>query len=124
MLYDIGKPEKYVLMCTSGIPVRGKSGEVTGFIIADITLDNVVSGIWRFVLQYTVGLVLVIALFGFLMMRYMKNTVVKPIDDITEASQNYAADKKAGVQNTEHFASLDIRTGDEIENLALTVKDM
>ena len=124
MLYDIGKPEKYGWMCTSGIPVRGKSGEVTGFILADITLDNVVSGIWRFVLQYTVGLVLVIALFGFLMMRYMKNTVVKPINDITEASQNYAADKKAGVQNTEHFASLDIRTGDEIENLALTVKDM
>ncbi len=124
MLYDIGKPEKYGWMCTSGIPVRGKSGEVTGFILADITLDNVVSGIWRFVLQYTVGLVLVIALFGFLMMRYMKNTVVKPINDITEASQNYAADKKAGVQNTEHFSSLDIRTGDEIENLALTVRDM
>ena len=97
---------------------------MTGFILADITLDNVVSGIWRFVLQYTVGLVLVIALFGFLMMRYMKNTVVKPINDITEASQNYAADKKAGVQNTEHFSSLDIRTGDEIENLALTVRDM
>ena len=124
MLYDIGKPEKYGWMCTSGIPVREKSGEVTGFILADITLDNVVSGIWRFVLQYTVGLVLVIALFGFLMMRYMKNTVVKPINDITEASQNYAADKKAGVQNTEHFSSLDIRTGDEIENLALTVRDM
>lgn len=97
MLYDISKPEKYGWMCTSGIPVRGKSGEVTGFILADITLDNVVSGIWRFVLQYTVGLVLVIALFGFLMMRYMKNTVVKPINDITEASQNFAADKKAGV---------------------------
>lgn len=124
MLYDIGKPEKYGWMCTSGVPVRGRSGEVTGFILADITLDNVVSGMWRFVLQYTVGLLLVVALFGFLMMRHMKNTVVKPINDITEASQNYAADKKAGVQNTQHFASLDIRTGDEIENLALTVKDM
>lgn len=124
MLYDIGKPEKYGWMCTSGVPVRGRSGEVTGFILANITLDNVVSGMWRFVLQYTVGLLLVVALFGFLMMRHMKNTVVKPINDITEASQNYAADKKAGVQNTQHFASLDIRTGDEIENLALTVKDM
>ena len=124
MLYDIGKPEKYGWMCTSGVPVRDKSGEITGFILADITLDNVVSGIWRFVLQYAVGLLLVIALFGFLMIRHMKKSVVKPINDITEASQKYAADKKAGVQNTEHFANLDIHTGDEIENLALTVKDM
>lgn len=124
MLYDIGKPEKYGWMCTSGVPVKGKSGEVTGFILADITLDNVVSGMWRFVLQYAIGLLLVIALFGFLMMRHMKNTVVKPINDITNASQKYVADKKAGVQNTEHFANLDIHTGDEIENLALAVKDM
>ncbi len=124
MLYDIGKPEKYGWMCTSGVPVRDKSGEITGFILADITLDNVVSGIWKFVLQYAVGLLIVIALFGFLMVRHMKKAVVKPINDITEASQKYTADKKAGIQNTEHFSKLDIHTGDEIENLALTVKDM
>ena len=124
MLYDIGKPEKYGWMCTSGVPIRSRSGEVTGFVLADITLDNVVSGIWSFVLQFAVGLLIAIALFGFLMLRHMKKTVVKPINDITEASQNYAADKKAGAQNTKHFANLDIHTGDEIENLSLTVKDM
>ena len=124
MLYDIGKPEKYGWMCTSGVPVRSRSGEVTGFILADVTLNNVVSGMWSFVLQYFVALLLVIALFGFLLLRYMKKTVVKPIDDITAASRNYSADKKAGVQNTAHFTNLDIRTGDEIENLALTVKEM
>jgi sigma-B regulation protein RsbU (phosphoserine phosphatase) len=124
MLYDIGKPETYGWMCTSGVPVRARSGEVTGFILADITLDNVVSGIWRFVLQYTVGILLVIGLFSFLLLRYIGKTVVRPINDITEASRNYAADKKAGVQKTQHFTNLDIRTGDEIENLSLTVKDM
>lgn len=124
MLYDIGFTKNYGWMCTSGVPVRDQSGEVTGFILADITLDNVVSGIWRFVLQYAVGLLLVILLFGFLLTRRMKKTVVKPINEITEASRNYAADKKAGVQKTEHFANLDIHTGDEIEDLAVTVRDM
>lgn len=124
MLYDIGNTENYGWMCTSGVPVRAQSGEVTGFILTDITLDNVVSGIWSFVLQYFIGLLIVIILFSVLLLRYIGNTVVKPINDITEASRNYAADKKAGVQNSEHFTNLDIRTGDEIENLALTVKDM
>ena len=124
MLYDIGNTENYGWMCTSGVPLRARSGEVTCFVLADITLENVVSDISLFVLQYTVGLVLVIILFGFLLIRHMKKTVVKPINEITEASKNYAADKRACVQDTDHFANLDIHTGDEIEELSLAVKDM
>ena len=124
MLYDIGNTENYGWMCTSGVPIRAQSGEVTCFVLSDITLQNVISGIWRFVLQYSVGLVLVIILFGIFLTRHLKKTVVEPINAITEASRRYSADKKAGVQNTEHFTHLEIHTGDEIENLALTVKDM
>ena len=124
MLYEIGKTELYGWMCTSGVPMRSHTGEVTCFVLADVTLDNVVSGIWRFVLQFAVGVLISVALFSFLFLRRMNKTVVKPINSITDAAQNYTADKKAGVQKTEHFANLDIQTGDEIENLALTVKDM
>ena len=124
MLYDIGNTENYGWMCTAGVPVRAQSGEVTCFVLSDITLQNVISGIWRFVLQYTIGLVLVILLFGFFLTRHLKKTVVEPINAITEASRRYTADKKAGVQSTAHFTHLEVHTGDEIENLALTVKDM
>ena len=124
MLYDIGNTENYGWMCTAGVPVRAQSGEVTCFVLSDITLQNVISGIWRFVLQYTIGLVLVILLFGFFLTRHLKKTVVEPINAITEASRRYTADKKAGVQNTAHFTHLEVHTSDEIENLALTVKDM
>lgn len=124
MLYDIGNTENYGWMCTSGVPLRAQSGEMTCFVLADITLENVGSDISLFVLQYTVGLVLVIILFGFLLIRHMKKTVVKPINEIPKASKNYAADKRAGVQDTDHFSNLDIHTGDEIEELSLAVKDM
>ena len=124
MLYDIGNTENYGWMCTAGVPVRAQSGEVTCFVLSDITLQNVIAGIWRFVLQYTIGLVLVILLFGFFLTRHLKKTVVEPINAMTEASRRYTADKKAGVQNTAHFTHLEVHTGDEIENLALTVKDM
>ena len=124
MLFDIGFTKNYGWMCTSGVPVRARSGEVTCFVLADITLNNVVSGIWRFVLQFAVGILITVILFSVLLQRRMKKTVVKPINAIADAAQRYTADKKAGVQKTEHFSTLDIRTGDEIENLALTVKDM
>ena len=124
MLYAISNTERYGWMSTAGVPVRTDSGEVTGFILSDITLQNVISGIWIFVLQFAVGIFITVTVFSILFLRRMKKTVVEPIDAITDAAQNYTADKKAGVQNTKHFSSLDIHTGDEIENLALTVKDM
>ena len=124
MLYDTGKTELYGWMCTSGVPVRSESGEVTGFVLSDITLKNVASGMQRFVLQFAVGLLIAVILFGILFLRRMKKTVVKPINAIADAAQQYAADKMAGAHNTDHFTALDIHTGDEIENLALTVRDM
>ena len=124
MLYDIGKTEIYGWMCTAGVPVRSSSGEVTGFVLSDITLENVVSGIRKFVFQFAVGILSTVALFSVLLLFRMKKTIVKPINAIADAAQKYTADKKAGVHTTEHFASLDIHTGDEIENLALMVQDM
>ena len=124
MLYAVSHTEIYGWISSAGVPIRSSSGETTAFVLSDITLQNVISGIWLFVLQFAIGIVVTVTLFSFLFLRRMKKTVVEPINAITDAAQNYTADKTAGVQNTEHFASLDIHTGDEIENLALTVKDM
>ncbi len=124
MLYAIANTELYGWMSTAGVPLKDASGEVTCFVLSDITLQNVITAIWRIVLQFAVGILITVTLFSVLFLRHMKKTVVKPINAITGAAQQYTADKKAGVSNTDHFAALDIHTGDEIENLALTVKDM
>ncbi len=124
MLYEIADTELYGWISTSGVPIKTDSGEVTGFILSDITLDDVVSGIWKFVVQFAVGVLIAIILFSILFLRRMKKTVVEPLNAIAQAAQQYTADKTAGLHNTGHFASLAIHTGDEIENLALTVTDM
>ena len=121
MLYAVAYTEIYGWISTAGVSVRDASGEPVCFVLSDITLENVISGIWIFVLQFTVGILVTVIIFSVLFLRRMKKSVVVPINAITDAAQNYTADKKAGAVSTEHFASLDIRTGDEIENLALTV---
>ena len=87
MLYDIGKTEIYGWMCTAGVPVRSSSGEVTGFVLSDITLENVVSGIRKFVFQFAVGILSTVALFSVLLLFRMKKTIVKPIDELKLAVQ-------------------------------------
>jgi sigma-B regulation protein RsbU (phosphoserine phosphatase) len=63
----------------------------------------------------------VIAVF---MAKHMKKKLVIPINSVALAAENYVKDKRRGNKNSEHFSKLNIRTGDEIENLSLIMADM
>ena len=49
---------------------------------------------------------------------------MQPINEIAEAAHTYAQDKKKGEPRSDYFAMLNIRTGDEVENLSLVLADM
>lgn len=123
-LYDLSDTEKYGWMCSSGVPIRNESGKIVTFALADVTLENVISGMNLFALQFTVTMLIATALVLWLLTRHMKKKVVRPINEIAEAANRYTADKKSGSPETEHFAKLNIRTGDEIENLSCVMSDM
>ena len=124
LLYDIGKPEKYGWMCTAGVPIRGDDGAIHAFILADVTLDNLLHGMHVYALQTAVALLLATALIAWLLARHMKKTLVEPINEIAQTAQEYVRDRLAGVKDVDHFALLNIRTGDEVENLSLVMADM
>ncbi len=124
MLYDIRKTEKYGWMCTAGTPIRNEAGELCCFALADVTVDNILSGLHHYGVRITVALLLVISLITWLMIRHMRKTLVRPINEIAEAAQEYVKDRRAGVKDADHFALLNIRTGDEVENLSLVMADM
>ncbi|MBR0374266.1 MAG: SpoIIE family protein phosphatase [Mogibacterium sp.] len=123
-LYDISKTERYGWMCTSGVPLYDNDGEICGFILADVTLEEVGEGIRRFLIQYTIAMLVVVNLIGYLLSRRMKRMLVDPINSIADAAQNYVNDRLEGDKSTECFSQLDIHTGDEVENLSLVMADM
>ena len=123
-LYHISRSDRYGWICTSGVPVKNISGETVCFVLADVTLDEVAVGMGRFVLQYVVAIAVVMIVMALLFTRHMKKKLVEPVNDIAAAAGRYVSDKKNGVQATDHFAMLNIRTGDEIENLSMIMADM
>ncbi len=123
-LYDIGQTDRYGFICTAGVPLKNAGGETVCFVLSDVTIDGLITGMNRFALQYAVAILLVMLVFGVLLVRHMKKTMVAPINAIAEAATEYAADEHSGVEATEHFTKLNIRTGDEIENLSLVMADM
>ena len=123
-LYDISNMEKYGWICSAGVPLKNAAGETFAFVLADITLGHVLPKLAMFTLQYTVALAVLILAFGWFMLRYMNRNIVKPINDIAQAAQTYARDKREDAQTNDHFARLDINTGDEIENLSIVMSEM
>jgi sigma-B regulation protein RsbU (phosphoserine phosphatase) len=123
-LHYFSKRDNFAWLCTAGVPLRNDAGEIIGFVLADVSLAEVGSGIKSFLIQYVIGIAIATVLIGFFLTRHMKKTLVQPINEIAEAAQNYAQDKKKGEPRSDYFAMLNIRTGDEVENLSLVLADM
>ena len=118
----IGGKDPWV--CTVGTPMGDESSGVRGYILADFTLDEMTHDMLAFLIRYIIATIAVTAFMGFIIARLMERTTVKPINAIATAAQNYVEDRKSGNARTEHFSSLHIRTGDEVEHLNLVMAQM
>ena len=123
-LYDLGPEPEEGWMCTSVAPFLDKDGRISCFMMADVTLREIGRSMNRFVVQYTLILSLAVVLVAGFTARHMKHILVGPINDIAHAAERYVQDKENGAEKEEHFSTLGIHTGDELENLSLVMADM
>ncbi len=124
MLYDIDNTEKYGWLCTAGTPIRNEQGEISAFMLVDVAPENIMGSLLLFALQTLIAIIIVTALIARFQVKHMKKSIVEPINAIAAAAAEYVSAKQSGADMTEHFSSLDIHTGDEIENLAKVMSDM
>jgi sigma-B regulation protein RsbU (phosphoserine phosphatase) len=111
------------LVCISGAYVNG-SDYKDGCLFVMMNVVTVLKGVKSFALAFTALVLFVIMIAGALFVRKIRKGVVKPINEIAEAAQDYVRDKREGKDVTDHFARLNLRTGDEIENLSLVMAEM
>ena len=124
MLYDIGYTELYGFMCTAGVPAYAEGDRHGVFVNTDVTLNQIVEAASGFALQYALVFIVLAVLFGWLRVRNFLKTFVNPINAIAQAAQDYVHDHRVGNEVGDHFSSLDIRTGDEVENLNIVMAEM
>lgn len=123
-LYDVDWTKTYGLLCTVALPIQNKAGETVSFMLVDISVENVLVGMWEFALQLTIGLALLTFLLAWLQTKRINRVLVTPINQIAEASVKYVADRKNNRTVKERFTKLHIHSGDELENLSLALADM
>lgn len=123
-LYDAGNTEEYGWIATAGYPYCYENGEPSAFILADVSLGGVATKMRHFVLVFSIALMIIVLIIALILTRHMKKTLVEPINKIVEAAKQYVDDKRNGASENDHFLKLNIRTGDEVENLAFIMSDM
>lgn len=128
---DLGFPayttntNEYGSLMTAGKPVYAENGEIVAYATIDITTKD----INKTVLLYTFlaaclffTLTVIVSTFGYLLVDYL---IVRYINQLADKAQKYCENliiKKDGTG--ESFNSLTIKTGDEIEILAESMKKM
>ena len=122
--YYISRTEKYGWICTAGYPLRYEDGIATCFCLVDVKISSVMNGLNNYAIKVCIPLLAATALLAWLMSRRIRQKVARPINAIANAAQRYVQDRRAGSGVTDHFSSLNIHTGDELENLSVTMAEM
>lgn len=121
--YIFGTNDREGYYCTSWTNIRKNSNYIVS-VLCDINMQKVADLSRKFLIQYFILLGIATIFMAYLITRKTKKMVVSPIVRINEAARQYMVDKGNDINDTEHFKDLNIKTGDEIESLALIMADM
>ena len=93
-------------------------------LFCEANMDAVTKASNHFLVQYAILLIVLTLAVLVISIWHIKRTVVGPINKLAEAAGSYAESRMDEQRDQRYFNNLDIRTGDEIENLSLTMKMM
>ena len=117
--------EEYGWLCSALVPVIDDSGEVIGQALVDISMNDIMEQGRIFL--YTLAIITIImALVMVLLVLYSVNrAMLKPINKLSEAASLFVAGKKENrLPEDSEISKLQIKTGDEIERLSDSIKQM
>lgn len=109
--------------CTAGTVIGTAEGYPV-LVVFDTDMNQVMKVNRAFFLQFVALMALITLIVLALSIRHMNKITVGLINQLAAAAQAYIDDRTDGQRSSGHFNDLNIHTGDEIENLSLTIKEM
>lgn len=113
----------YGYRCTGGATLY-ETDQYTVMVCLDEKLTYMKSVSKVFLAQYVVLLMAAVILIWLISIFLIRRLMVKPINRMADAARKYTEDKNSGSTAADHFKDLGIDSGDELEELSLTMADM
>jgi len=111
-------------LCTCMRPIRDSDGKPVALVGVDISMSKVVTEGIAYIVTLIIIMIIAVGLLSLLILRGTDKSMVRPINKLSEAARRFVEDR--GKKSDEHSAitQLDIQTGDELETLCDSVKQM
>lgn len=116
--------DTYGWLCTSMEPIWDDEGNPVALVGVDVSMDEIMNDRAHYlnsVISFMGGGVIVliaIILFG------IAKVLIKPINMLSDAARSFVQDRSSGQNGDSAISRLNIRTGDEVETLCDSVKQM
>lgn len=105
-------------------PVAYEDKDVIVFIEADAFYKKLWDNVLCVLAVFVLFILIIVAVMGVMYHKKMNSMIIKPIQGINEAAKAYASDQMSGQYGKNHFSSIGISSGDELETLAHTLDEM
>lgn len=101
------------------LPVYGQNGDMLGYAVADIDLNDFLKSILRFLVILVIVAVLLVVLLAFVFAKMLKNHIIRYLVSMACAARNYTQMDKLNLdmETPSVYEPLAIETADEIEDL-------
>lgn len=110
-------------LCSAGTPILTDSGDVAGYAMVEISMDDVMADRAAFLRLLILAVFLVTILLTVVFINIIGRVIVRPINQLASATSSFVSDYHHG-QNDSGILQLQIHTGDEIEKLSDSIKKM
>jgi len=113
--------DEYGWLVTAAAPVYDKDGNVIAYTATDISMNDIKAYERRALATLILLEVALAFVIAFLVIRAISRSIIKPINELTDAAAGFYRE-----ESTHHssLSSLDKETGDEIESLSESMKQM
>ncbi|MEG1687988.1 MAG: hypothetical protein RR276_08915, partial [Angelakisella sp.] len=116
--------EEFGPLVTTGRPIYNSNGKIVALALVDISLQKVWTARNTYLFLISIILLAAAALLVCLFLWLSNRFMVTPINQMAHAAASYVADKEHMGEGLSAIERLEVKTGDEIENLCTSVKKM
>ena len=118
--YITNTPE-YGWLVSTGVPIKDGSGEICAYAFADISMNMVKDTEQSYLITLGALLLGLTILICVIYMLVVNRVLIRPVNSLSKAAASYY---DSDTQTKNSFATLEIHTKDEIENLSDAMKQM
>ncbi|MBE5809192.1 MAG: hypothetical protein E7317_12770, partial [Clostridiales bacterium] len=116
--------DAYGWLCTSMEPVRDANGNPVALVGVDVSMDQIMADramYLRNMILITGAAIAALIAFVLIVQNY---SLIRPINMLSAAARSFVEDRNRGKTDVSAISRLDIRTGDEVETLSESIKQM